>query len=190
MFYRTLFLAVVLFTPVARATPQAANSSSAPDPSWPYFNTDLPIDQRVDDLIGRMTVAEKISQLMRASPAIPRLGVLDFLWASNAPHGIARRGTATVFPQAIAQAATWNPDLDHAVAQVIATEVWAKNNQHDPQTPAERAKAGEFNHLSIWSPNINIVRDPRWGRGQETYGEDPFLTSRFGIAFVTGLQGR
>jgi beta-glucosidase len=168
---------------------RATDGSNAPDPSWPYFNPALPLDQRVDDLIGRMTVAEKISQLMRGSPAIPRLGVLDFLWANEGLHGVARRGTATVFPQAIALAAMWNPDLHHAVAQVIATEVWAKNNQRDPQTPAERAKAGEFNHLSIWSPNINIFRDPRWGRGQETYGEDPFLTSRLGIAFVTGLQG-
>jgi beta-glucosidase len=183
----TLILADM--TSMARGDTPATNASYTPDPSWPYFNTNLPIDQRVDDLIRRMTVAEKISQLMRASPAIPRLGVLDFLWANNAPHGVARRGTATVFPQAIALAATWNPDLNHAVARAIATEVWAKNNQRDPQTPAERAKAGEFNHLSIWSPNINIVRDPRWGRGQETYGEDPFLTSRFGIAFVTGLQG-
>ncbi len=189
MFCRPLFLAVLLFAQVARAAPQATNGSDAPDPSWPCFNAALPLDQRVDDLIGRMTVNEKISQLMMASPAIPRLGVLDFDWWSEALHGVARRGAATVFPQAIALAATWNPDLHHAIARVIATEVWAKNNQRDPQTPAERAKAGEFNHLSLWSPNINIFRDPRWGRGQETYGEDPFLTSRFGIAFVTGLQG-
>jgi beta-glucosidase len=134
-------------------------------------------------------VDEKISQLMMSSPAIPRLGVLEFGWWSEALHGVARRGTATVFPQAIALAATWNPDLHHAIARVIATEVWAKNNKNEQQTPAERVKEGEFNHLSLWSPNVNIFRDPRWGRGQETYGEDPFLTSRFGIAFVTGLQG-
>jgi beta-glucosidase len=166
-----------------------AAETPVPNPPWPYLNPDLPVDQRVDDLIGRMTVDEKISQLMRGSPAIPRLGIQDFAWAGEALHGLARRGTATVFPQAIALAATWDPDLHHSIARVIATEVWAKNNQHDPQTPADRAKAGQFNHLSLWSPNVNIFRDPRWGRGQETYGEDPFLTSRLGIAFVTGLQG-
>ncbi len=111
-----------------------ASANPVPDPSRPYLNPDLPVDQRVDDLIGRMTVDEKISQLMMSSPAIPRLGVLEFGWWSEALHGVARRGTATVFPQAIALAATWNPDLHHAIAQAIATEVWAKNNQHDPQT--------------------------------------------------------
>ena len=171
------------------STNSAAATAPAPDPTWPYLNPDLPVDQRVDDLIGRMTVDEKISQLMMGSPPIPRLGIRDFGWWSEALHGVARRGTATVFPQAIALAATWNPDLHHSIARAISDEVWAKNNQGDPKTPPDKERGGRFNHLSLWSPNVNIFRDPRWGRGQETYGEDPFLTSRFGIAFVTGLQG-
>jgi beta-glucosidase len=131
-----------------------------------------------------MTLDEKILQMQHTAPAIPRLGVPAYDWWNEALHGVARSGYATVFPQAIGMAATWDTDLVYQEARVIATEARAKYNQ------AQR----EGNHsiyfgLTFWSPNINIFRDPRWGRGQETYGEDPFLTSELGVAFVKGLQG-
>jgi beta-glucosidase len=152
----------------------------------PFRNPDLPIEKRVDDLIGRLTVEEKIAQLLMNTPAIPRLGVPAYCWWSEALHGVARNGLATVFPQAIALAATWNPELHEKIADTIATEARAKNNE------TIRKSGGDtriYEGLTIWSPNINIFRDPRWGRGQETYGEDPFLTGRMGVAFVRGLQG-
>ena len=152
----------------------------------PFRNAGLPVDQRLDDLMGRLTMEEKIGQLMMHSPSIPRLGVPAFNWWGEALHGVAKQGAATVFPQAIALAATWNPELHRRIGDVIATEARAKNNA------AWRGREGRdafCNNLSLWSPNINIFRDPRWGRGQETYGEDPFLTARFATAFVQGLQG-
>src|SRR6266704_745187 len=150
----------------------------------PYKNPSLHIEKRVDDLISRMTLEEKVSQMMNAAPAIERLGIPAYDWWNEALHGVARSGYATVFPQAIGMAATWDTALVHQEGQTIATEARAKYNQ------AQR----EDNHsiyfgLTFCSPNINIFRDPRWGRGQETYGEDPFLTARTGVAFVTGLQG-
>ena len=149
-----------------------------------YRNTSLPIEQRVDDLISRMTLEEKVRQMQHTAPAIPRLGVPSYDWWSEALHGVAFSGYATVFPQAIGMAATWDHNVVHREGETIATEARAKYNQ------AQR----EGNHsifygLDFWSPNINIFRDPRWGRGQETYGEDPFLTAKLGVAFVTGLQG-
>jgi beta-glucosidase len=150
----------------------------------PYLNPDLPVAARVDDLVGRMTPAEKIAQTQNDAPAIPRLRVAAYNWWNEGLHGVARSGYATVFPQAIGLAATWDTGLIHRVADTISTEARAKYNQ------AQR----EDNHsiyygLTMWSPNINIDRDPRWGRGQETYGEDPFLTGQAGSAFVLGLQG-
>ncbi len=149
-----------------------------------YLDATLPIKQRVDDLVGRMTLQEKISQMQNESPAIPRLHVAAYDWWNEGLHGIARSGYATVFPQAIGLAATWDTGLVQRVADAISTEARAKYNQ------AQR----EGNHsifygLTLWSPNINIDRDPRWGRSQETYGEDPFLTGQIGYAFVRGLQG-
>ena len=152
---------------------------------FPYKNPDLPIAQRVDDLISRMTLEEKVSQLGHTADAVPRLGIPEYNWWNEGLHGVARAGNATVFPQAIGMAATFDESLMHRIGNVISTEFRAKyyHDQHpDGSTDWYRG-------LSIWSPNINIFRDPRWGRGQETYGEDPFLTSRMGIAFVTGLQG-
>jgi beta-glucosidase len=151
-----------------------------------FRDVSLPLEKRVDSLIGQLTVEEKIPQLMMASPAIPRLGIPAYHWWNEALHGVARNGIATVFPQAIAMAATWNPELHGRVAEVISTEARAKNNE------LVRKSGGDtkiYQGLTIWSPNINIFRDPRWGRGQETYGEDPFLTGRMGVAFVRGLQG-
>ena len=158
----------------------------AAESDLPFRDPDLPVAKRVEDLIGRFTVEEKISQLMMASPAIPRLDIPAYDWWNEALHGVARNGIATVFPQAIGFAATWNPELIQRMADAISTEARAKNNE------AIAKKGGgskRYAGLTIWSPNINIFRDPRWGRGQETYGEDPFLTGRYGVAFVRGLQG-
>jgi beta-glucosidase len=176
------FLAAVVMACALIPSAWAQNATQPGSP--PYLDTSLPIEKRVDDLIARMKLEEKVRQMQHTAPAIPRLGVPSYDWWSEALHGIARSGYATVFPQAIGMAATWDARLVHQEAEVIATETRAKYNQ------AQR----EGNHsiyygLTLWSPNINIFRDPRWGRGQETYGEDPFLTSRLGLAFVTGLQG-
>src|SRR5437868_3272695 len=149
-----------------------------------YKNPDLPIAQRVDDLISRMTLEEKVSQLGHTADAVPRLGIPEYNWWNEGLHGVARAGHATVFPQAIGLAATWDTDLVHRIADVVSTEARAKYND-----ALQHGNTGRYFGLTFWSPNINIFRDPRWGRGQETYGEDPFLTSRIGVAFVTGLQG-
>jgi len=156
------------------------NSQTTP----PYKNPSLPIQQRVDDLVSRMTLEEKVSQMMNGAAAIDRLGIPEYEWWNEALHGVARAGYATVFPQAIGLAATWDTDLMLRVADVISTEARAKNNEF-----VRRGDRGRYKGLTFWSPNINIFRDPRWGRGQETYGEDPYLTSRLGVAFVKGLQG-
>ena len=149
-----------------------------------YLDPSKAIDVRVDDLIGRMTLEEKASQLVNQARAIPRLQVPAYDWWSEALHGVANAGTATVFPEPIGLAATFDDPLIHQMAIVIGTEARAKHNQ------AVRAGRRDIMEgLDFWSPNINIFRDPRWGRGQETYGEDPFLTGRMGVAFVTGLQG-
>jgi beta-glucosidase len=150
----------------------------------PFQNPSLPIEQRVADLVGRLTPEEKISQMSLTAAAIPRFNIPEYTWWNEGLHGIARSGTATVFPQAIGLAATWDTPLMHSVGDTISTEARAKYayaTAHDNH----RIYFG----LTIWSPNINIFRDPRWGRGQETYGEDPYLTSRMGVAFITGLQG-
>ncbi|HEY6189178.1 MAG TPA: glycoside hydrolase family 3 C-terminal domain-containing protein [Pyrinomonadaceae bacterium] len=150
----------------------------------PYKDPSLPIDRRVEDLISRMTLEEKVSQMMNAAPAIPRLGVPEYDWWNEGLHGVAFSGIATVFPQSIGLGATFDQRLVGRVAEVISTEARAKYNE--AQASGNRAR---FHGLTFWSPNINIFRDPRWGRGQETYGEDPYLTSRLGVAFVKGLQG-
>jgi beta-glucosidase len=150
----------------------------------PYLDPAQPLNLRVDDLISRMTLEEKASQLVNQAREIPRLQVPAYDWWSEALHGVANAGTATVFPEPIGLAATFDAPLVHDMAVVIGTEARAKHNQ------AIRAGRRDIMEgLDFWSPNINIFRDPRWGRGQETYGEDPFLTGRMGVAFVTGLQG-
>ena len=150
----------------------------------PYLDTKLPLDRRVDDLVSRMTLEEKVSQMMNRAAAVERLGVPEYEWWNEALHGVARAGVATVFPQAIGLAATWNPELIREVGDVVSTEARAKHHEF-----ARRGDRGRYKGLTFWSPNINIFRDPRWGRGQETYGEDPYLTSRIGVAYVRGLQG-
>jgi beta-glucosidase len=149
----------------------------------PYLDPSLPTQERVDDLISRMTLDEKVSQMMNDSPAIPRLGIPKYDWWTEGLHGVAQ-SPATLFPQAIGLAATWDAPLIGDIADTISMEARAKYNQ----AIRDNIHARYFG-LTIWSPNINIFRDPRWGRGQETYGEDPYLTSRLGVEFVRGLQG-
>jgi beta-glucosidase len=149
-----------------------------------YLDPKAKLDARVADLIGRMTTDEKIGQLMHAAPSIPRLGIPEYNWWSECLHGVARAGRATVFPQAIGMAAAWDEPLMLRCASAMADEARAK--YHAALRLDNRRL---FMGLTYCSPNINIFRDPRWGRGQETYGEDPYLTSRIGVAFVRGLQG-
>ena len=145
-----------------------------------------PLAARVNDLVSRMSLAEKVQQMRNAAPAIPRLGVPSYNYWNECLHGVARAGYATVFPQAIGMAATWDAPLIHQEADVIATEARAKNNRY---VAAHNGNSAQYYGLTFWTPNINIFRDPRWGRGQETYGEDTFLTARLGVAFIEGLQG-
>jgi beta-glucosidase len=157
--------------------------SCSPSPC-PYFDPALAPESRAKDLVGRMTLEEKVSQMLDVAPAIPRLGVPAYNWWNEALHGVARNGIATNFPQSIGLAATWDTVLMHQIATVIAVEGRAKYNEairHDDRS--------RFAGLTFWSPNINIFRDPRWGRGMETFGEDPFLTASMGVEFVKGLQG-
>jgi beta-glucosidase len=149
-----------------------------------YPDPTQPLAQRVDDLVSRMTLSEKVSQMGTQAPAIQRLGIPQYNWWSEALHGVARAGTATVFPQVIGLAATWNPDLIQRMATVISDEARAKHHE-----AIRNGVRDLYTGLTLFSPNINIFRDPRWGRGQETYGEDPYLTSRLAIKFIQGLQG-
>jgi beta-glucosidase len=142
------------------------------------------VQARVDSLVAEMTLAEKVSQMQDVAPAIERLGIPEYNWWNEALHGVARSGLATVFPQAIGLAATWDDSLIHAMATVISDEARAKHHQY-----VREGKRLRYQGLTIWSPNINIFRDPRWGRGQETYGEDPYLTARIAVPFIRGLQG-
>jgi len=184
-----------LATAVAALTVASAGNAAA----WPWSETKAPpappppiytdpaqpFEKRVDDLISRMTLEEKASQLVNKARPIPRLGVHGFNWWSEALHGVAFNSTATVFPQAVALGATFDPALIHEMATAISTEARVKFNQ----TGGASADHAIFQGLTFWSPNVNIFRDPRWGRGQETYGEDPWLTGQFAKAFVTGMQG-
>ena len=149
-----------------------------------YKDVTLPIETRVDDLVGRMTLDEKISQMVYTAPAIERLDIPAHNWWNECLHGVGRAGLATVFPQAIGLAATWNTSLMHCLATAISDEARAKHHE-----AARRGIRRIYSGLTFWTPNVNIFRDPRWGRGQETYGEDPYLTASMGVAFIKGLQG-
>lgn len=176
----TLILCTILSTVLVSALAQSAPDRK--DQIW--FDSSQPLDKRVDALVHAMTLEEKVGQMENHAAGIPRLGVPEYDYWSEGLHGIARSGYATLFPQAIGLASTWDVPLQRQVADVISIEARAKYEQ------AMRDNLHSiFFGLTIWSPNINIFRDPRWGRGQETYGEDPFLTSRMGVAFVEGLQG-
>ncbi len=149
-----------------------------------YKNPDATVNERVRDLLSRMTLEEKAGQWVNASPAIERLGVPAYDWWSEALHGVARAGYATVFPQAIGLAAAWDVRLMESIGTAISDEARAKHHDF-----VRRGQRGIYQGLTFWSPNINLFRDPRWGRGMETFGEDPFLTGKTGAAFVRGLQG-
>jgi len=151
---------------------------------FPFQNPSLSVAERVNDLVSRMTLQEKADQLLYTAPAIPRLGVPSYNWWNEALHGVARAGYATVFPQSITTANSWDEGLLFNVANAISDEARAKYHEFQ-----RRGKTGIYQGLTFWSPNINIFRDPRWGRGHETYGEDPFLTGRMGYEFVRGMQG-
>jgi beta-glucosidase len=180
LFFAFIFVGALALS--AQDVKPAEDANAAQPPA--YLNTTLPPAERAHDLVGRMTLEEKASQLEDWAVAIPRLGIPDYQTWNEALHGVARAGYSTVFPQAIGMAATWDRETVHALGYVISTEARGKFNM------AQR----EGNHrifygLTFWSPNINIFRDPRWGRGQETYGEDPFLTGKLGAAFINGVQG-
>ena len=170
----------IVLSAIFLAFPAAAQQSSADRPA--YLNPDLPAAQRADDLVSRMTLEEKASQVVHQAAAIPRLKIPAYNWWTEALHGVAS-GTATVFPEPIGLGATFDAPLIHDMAVVISTEARAKHE--------EDIRRGNFTGvgLDFWAPNINIFRDPRWGRGQETYGEDPYLTARMGVGFVRGMQG-
>ncbi len=151
----------------------------------PYMDEALSFEERAKDLVSRMTLEEKVYQTLHSAPAIERLGVKAYNWWNEALHGVARAGVATVFPQAIGLAATFDEDLLEEVADAISTEGRAKFNMQQKYNDTDIYKG-----LTFWSPNVNIFRDPRWGRGHETYGEDPYLSSRLGIRFINGIQGK
>ena len=171
-----------LLAGLALAFPVHAQQASTAQPG--YMNPVLPLEQRVSDLIGRMTLEEKVSQMRDHAAPIPRLGLPKYDWWNEGLHGVAFAGYATNFPQVIGMAATWDTGLVHRMGETVSTEARAKYNE-----AMRKGQHESFFGLTFWAPNINIFRDPRWGRGQETYGEDPFLTSRMGVAFVTGMQG-
>ncbi len=165
-------------------SPLAFAQSGSESTNFPFQNPSLAAEQRAHDLVSRLTLEEKVGQMVNSAAAIPRLGVPAYDYWNEGLHGVARSGYATMFPQAIGMAATWDAPLLHSVGDVISTEARAKNNEalrHDNHAI--------YYGLTFWSPNINIFRDPRWGRGQETYGEDPFLTAQLGVNFIEGLQG-
>lgn len=151
----------------------------------PYQNPELSPAERAKDLVKRLTLEEKALLMCDDSEAIPRLGIKKFNWWSEALHGVANQGNVTVFPEPVGMAASFNDKLVFEIFNAVSDEMRAKHN--------ERVRNGledvRFHSLSVWTPNVNIFRDPRWGRGQETYGEDPYLTSQMGIAVVKGLQG-
>jgi beta-glucosidase len=158
----------------------AAYSQEAPS----FFDETKSVDERVNILISQLTLEEKVQQMMHNSPAIPRLGIPAYDWWNEALHGVGRSGNATVFPQAIGLAATFDPDLALRTATAVSDEARAIHN-----AAIARDNRARYTGLTFWTPNINIFRDPRWGRGQETYGEDPYLTSEMGLKFMQGLQG-
>ena len=161
-----------------------ALSLRAADPEYPFRNPELSMEQRIDDLLSRLTLAEKIDMMQNGSKGVERLGIPDYNWWNEALHGVARAGVATVFPQAIGMAATFDPEEHLRTFTTISDEARAKYNE-----AIRNGQHRQYYGLSFWTPNINIFRDPRWGRGQETYGEDPYLTSLLGKAAVNGLQG-
>ena len=176
---RLLLFGTILFFTVYNIIEAQQNTYT-----YPFQDPSLSEEQRVSDLVSRMTLKEKADQLLYTAPAIPRLGIPSYNWWNEALHGVARAGYATVFPQSITIANSWDEGLMYNVANAISDEARAKYHEF-----RRRGKTGIYQGLTFWSPNINIFRDPRWGRGHETYGEDPYLTGRMGYQFVRGMQG-
>jgi beta-glucosidase len=174
--YIASWIAVAAAFGLAPATAQTIQVGTADAPRF---------EARAAAIVAKMTLEEKASQLKNDSTAIPRLHIPAYNWWSEGLHGVARAGEATVFPQAIGLAATWHPELIQQAANAISTEFRAKY----AGSVGLDGSSTLYRGLTVWSPNVNIFRDPRWGRGQETFGEDPYLTSRFGVAFIKGLQG-
>jgi beta-glucosidase len=183
---RRRVLAALVYCLGLGAPAAAQNPAPAPAASETpaYRNESLSFEARAADLVSRMTLEEKANQMKDNAPAIERLGVPAYGWWNEALHGVARSGLATVFPQAIGFAATWDDSLVYRMASVISDEARAKHEEYVRHDQRQR-----YQGLTIWSPNINLFRDPRWGRGQETYGEDPFLTGHIAVQFIRGLQG-
>lgn len=175
---------LILFVAII-AVSAGSNAVAQQDPgTYPFRDPSRATDERVNDLVSRMTLKEKADQLLYTAPAVPRLGIPAYNWWNEALHGVARAGFATVFPQSITIANSWDESLMYNVATAISDEARAKYHEFQ-----RRGKRGIYQGLTFWSPNINIFRDPRWGRGHETYGEDPYLTGRMGYQFVKGMQG-
>ena len=170
---------------LATAIPAGAQAQQVPAPAPAYQDPALSPQARAADLIARLTLEEKAAQLQNEAPAIPRLGIPAYNWWNEGLHGVARADEATVFPQAIGMAASWDTPLMQQAGDIVGTEFRAKYLK----TVAPDGSSEGYRGLTVWSPNVNIFRDPRWGRGQETYGEDPFLTSRMAVAYIEGLQG-
>ncbi len=162
----------------------SAQNDSTKNKLYTFQNTSLTFEQRATELVKQLTLQEKLALMQNDAKPVDRLGIPAYNWWNECLHGVARDGIATVFPQAIGFAATWNPNLIFKVADAISTEARAKHEEH-----VRKGERKIYQGLTMWTPNINIFRDPRWGRGQETYGEDPFLTARTGVSFVKGLQG-
>lgn len=179
MIQRTAFLLILSSLGLFNCTPRRTVSSVKP-----WFNPAIGVETRLDSLVAAMTLEEKVTQMMNSAPAIERLGVPQYDWWNECLHGVARSGRATVFPQAIGLAAAWDTDLMFRVATAISDEARAKHHRFIRQ-----GKRGIYQGLTFWTPNINLFRDPRWGRGMETYGEDPLLTGSLAVQFVKGLQG-
>jgi beta-glucosidase len=180
----TMRLTLAVFCLAASASALAADQGAEKRPAA-LSDTSLDAEARADAIVKAMTLDEKAAQLGNFAPALPRLGIPAYNWWNEGLHGVARAGEATVFPQAIGMAATWDTDLIHRMGDIVSTEFRAKYLA----TKKPDGSADWYRGLTVWSPNINIFRDPRWGRGQETYGEDPFLTGRIAVAYITGLQG-
>jgi beta-glucosidase len=170
-------------SPSTAALKSIRRSGSETD-GFPFRNPELPLADRIADLVARLTLSEKINQLVHENNPVDRLGVPAYNWWNEACHGVGRNGRATIFPQVIGLAATWDRELVHRVASAIADEARAKHH-----AAAAAGRRGQYQGLTFWTPNVNIFRDPRWGRGQETFGEDPFLSGELGAAMVRGLQG-
>ncbi|MBL7111703.1 MAG: glycoside hydrolase family 3 C-terminal domain-containing protein [Bacteroidales bacterium] len=174
-FFLPVILIAILFN---------VNSCNKTTYEYPFQDPDLTFEERIDDLVSRMTLEEKVSQMKYTASAIDRLGIPEYNWWNECLHGVARMGKSTVFPQAIGMAATFDQDLMFDISTAISDEARAKYHRYQ-----SLGKRGIYQGLTFWTPNINIFRDPRWGRGMETYGEDPYLTGKLAVSFIKGLQG-